>query len=81
MHISMRHLGTCTGLVPGFQVNSVAFLFVGVASTLPSSLVAVEAAVPSNGIVYTFSSVVPGLLLMSLKHHLHPVFSLDVDSY
>ena len=56
-------LGTCTGLVPGFHVNSVAFLLVGIAPTLPGSPVAVGAAVLAGGIVHTFLSVVPGLVL------------------
>jgi putative membrane protein len=56
-------LGTVTGLVPGLHVNSVAFLLVGIAPTLSGPAVAVGAAVISAGIVHTFLSVIPGLVL------------------
>ncbi|MFB6250702.1 MAG: tripartite tricarboxylate transporter permease [Halobellus sp.] len=55
--------GTVTGLVPGLHVNSVAFVAVGVAAELPGPPIAVVAAVLAAGVVHTFLSIVPGLVL------------------
>ncbi|MGQ4555005.1 tripartite tricarboxylate transporter permease [Halobellus sp. GM3] len=56
-------LGTVTGLIPGLHVNSVAFLLVGVAPSVDGPPVAVGAAVLAAGVVHTFLSIVPGLVL------------------
>ena len=56
-------LGTLTGLVPGLHVNSVAFVLVGVAPSIDGPPVAVGAAILAAGVVHTFLSVVPGLVL------------------
>ena len=56
-------LGTVTGLVPGLHVNSVAFVLVGVAPTVDGPAAAVASAVLAAGVVHTFLSIVPGLVL------------------
>ncbi|MFB6091104.1 MAG: tripartite tricarboxylate transporter permease [Halobellus sp.] len=56
-------LGTLTGLIPGLHVNSVAFLLVGVAPSVEGPPAAVAAAVLAAGVVHTFLSIVPGLVL------------------
>lgn len=56
-------LGTVTGLVPGLHVNSVAFVLVGVAPGLDGPAAAVAAAILAAGVVHTFLSIVPGLVL------------------
>ena len=56
-------LGTVTGLVPGLHVNSVAFVMVGVAPGLDGPAAAVAAAILAAGVVHTFLSIVPGLVL------------------
>ncbi|MFA1611555.1 tripartite tricarboxylate transporter permease [Halobellus rubicundus] len=56
-------LGTITGLVPGLHVNSVAFLLAGLAPGIDGPPAAVAAAVLSAGVVHTFLSIVPGLVL------------------
>ncbi|MFB6092378.1 MAG: tripartite tricarboxylate transporter permease [Haloquadratum sp.] len=56
-------LGTLTGLIPGLHVNSLAFLLVGVAPSFDGPPAAVGAAVLAAGVVHTFLSVVPGLVL------------------
>lgn len=56
-------LGTLTGLVPGLHVNSVAFVLVGVAPSVDGPPVAVGAAILAAGVVHTFLSIVPGLVL------------------
>ncbi|WP_435184594.1 tripartite tricarboxylate transporter permease [Halobellus sp. EA9] len=56
-------LGTVTGLVPGLHVNSVAFLLAGLAPGIDGPPAAVAAAVLSAGVVHTFLSIVPGLVL------------------
>jgi putative membrane protein len=56
-------LGTVTGLVPGLHVNSVAFVLVGVAPGLDGPATAVAAAILAAGVVHTFLSIVPGLVL------------------
>ncbi|WP_144903311.1 tripartite tricarboxylate transporter permease [Halobellus captivus] len=56
-------LGTLTGLLPGLHVNSVAFLLVGVAPSVDGPPAAVGAAVLAAGVVHTFLSIVPGLVL------------------
>ncbi|WP_256289675.1 tripartite tricarboxylate transporter permease [Halobellus inordinatus] len=56
-------LGALTGLVPGLHVNSVAFVLVGVAPSIDGPPAAVGAAVLAAGVVHTFLSVVPGLVL------------------
>jgi len=72
-------LGTCTGLVPGFHVNSVAFLLVGIAPTLPGSL---SVQLFLQAVLYIhFFLLSPGLFLVSLRRRLHPVFFLDIDLY
>ncbi|SDX83541.1 tripartite tricarboxylate transporter permease [Halobellus clavatus] len=55
--------GTVTGLIPGLHVNSVAFGAVGVATHLPGPPGAVVAAILAAGVVHTFLSIVPGLVL------------------
>jgi putative membrane protein len=56
-------LGTVTGLVPGLHVNSVAFVLVGVAPGVGGPDAAVAAAILAAGVVHTFLSIVPGLVL------------------
>ncbi|GGJ06291.1 hypothetical protein GCM10008995_15240 [Halobellus salinus] len=56
-------LGTVTGLVPGLHVNSVAFVLVGVAPRVDGPAAAVASAVLAAGVVHTFLSIVPGLVL------------------
>jgi putative membrane protein len=56
-------LGTVTGLIPGLHVNSVAFVLVGVAPTVDGPPAAVAAAILAAGVVHTFLSIVPGLVL------------------
>jgi len=56
-------LGTATGLVPGLHVNSVAFALVGVAPGIDGPPAAVAAAILAAGVVHTFLSIVPGLVL------------------
>jgi putative membrane protein len=56
-------LGTVTGLIPGLHVNSVAFGLVGIAPSIDGPPVAVGAAVLAAGVVHTFLSIVPGLVL------------------
>jgi len=56
-------LGTLTGLLPGLHVNSVAFLLVGVAPSIDGPPGAVGAAILAAGVVHTFLSIVPGLVL------------------
>jgi len=56
-------LGTVTGLVPGLHVNSVAFVLVGVAPEVDGPAAAVAAAILAAGVVHTFLSIVPGLVL------------------
>ncbi|MBB6645191.1 tripartite tricarboxylate transporter permease [Halobellus ruber] len=56
-------LGTVTGLVPGLHVNSVAFILVGIAPGLDGPAAAVAAAILAAGVVHTFLSIVPGLVL------------------
>ncbi|WP_336025141.1 tripartite tricarboxylate transporter permease [Halobellus salinisoli] len=56
-------LGTLTGLLPGLHVNSVAFLLVGIAPGIDGPPVAVGAAILAAGVVHTFLSIVPGLVL------------------
>ncbi|MFD1687421.1 tripartite tricarboxylate transporter permease [Halobellus litoreus] len=56
-------LGTLTGLIPGLHVNSVAFVLVGVAPSVDGPPVAVGAAILAAGVVHTFLSIVPGLVL------------------
>jgi putative membrane protein len=56
-------LGTVTGLIPGLHVNSVAFVLVGVAPGLDGPGAAVAAAILAAGVVHTFLSIVPGLVL------------------
>ena len=56
-------LGTVTGLVPGLHVNSVAFALVGVAPELDGPPAAIAAAILAAGVVHTFLSIVPGLVL------------------
>jgi len=56
-------LGTVTGLVPGLHVNNVAFVLVGVAPGVGGPPTAVAAAILAAGVVHTFLSIVPGLVL------------------
>jgi putative membrane protein len=56
-------LGTVTGLVPGLHVNSVAFVLVGVAPGVGGPDAGVAAAILAAGVVHTFLSIVPGLVL------------------
>ncbi|MFD1599010.1 tripartite tricarboxylate transporter permease [Halobellus rarus] len=56
-------LGTLTGLIPGLHVNSVAFVLVGIAPSVDGPPVAVGAAILAAGVVHTFLSIVPGLVL------------------
>ncbi len=56
-------LGTVTGLVPGLHVNSVAFVLVGVAPGVGGPDAAIAAAILAAGVVHTFLSIVPGLVL------------------
>ncbi|QCC47175.1 tripartite tricarboxylate transporter permease [Halobellus limi] len=56
-------LGTLTGLIPGLHVNSVAFVLVGVAPSVDGPPAAVGAAILAAGVVHTFLSIVPGLVL------------------
>ena len=56
-------LGTVTGLIPGLHVNSVAFALVGIAPELDGPPAAVAAAILAAGVVHTFLSIVPGLVL------------------
>ena len=56
-------LGTVTGLIPGLHVNSVAFAAVGIAPELDGPPAAVAAAILAAGVVHTFLSIVPGLVL------------------
>ena len=56
-------LGTVTGLIPGLHVNSVAFALVGVAPELDGPPTTIAAAVLAAGVVHTFLSIVPGLVL------------------
>ncbi|WP_311171906.1 tripartite tricarboxylate transporter permease [Halobellus ordinarius] len=55
--------GTLTGLVPGLHVNNVAFLLVGVAPSIDGPAAAVGAAILAAGVVHTFLSIVPALVL------------------
>ncbi|RLM57388.1 hypothetical protein DVK02_06355 [Halobellus sp. Atlit-31R] len=56
-------LGTITGLIPGLHVNSLAFVLVGVAPRVDGPPAAVGAAILAAGVVHTFLSIVPGLVL------------------